>query len=180
MITPIRDGAEPPGEVSVEALGRDAEGLDHDQPPSVSWLPLAGLAVGLWSLVPPYAGPAINTRFKVEIADHVVPGVVVLALSVAALLAARQRRRPTLMLTLGLVVFLAGFWMTATHVPLLDEGARGDAGLAAVVHHSAPGLAVALLGLYWAAIFWHETAPEPDQPESPEDEIDGDNEPEHC
>jgi len=42
-------------------------------------LPLAGLVIGAWSLLPPYSGPALDTETRVEIADHIVPGVLVLA-----------------------------------------------------------------------------------------------------
>ncbi len=122
-------------------------------------LGLAGLAVGAWAILPPYSGPALNTSSRVEVADHVVPGVVVLVVSAAALAISRRGPRlGSLFLMLGLVVLLAGIWMTATHVPLvgqaLDEATRRQAPAGAVAYHTIPGLAVMALGTLWAVVHW--------------------------
>ncbi len=58
-------------------------------------LPYLGLGIGLWALLAPYVllGPDLNASAKNEFADHVVPGVLMLGLSVAMLV--RQRRGVT-------------------------------------------------------------------------------------
>lgn len=117
-------------------------------------LPLAGLLLGVWSMLPPFTGPPLNTATRVEVADHVVPGVVLLMASLAALALTRRRSRPALTLMSGLVVLLAGLWMTATHVPLVAQAARGEAPTGATAYHSVPGLVVLALGLCWAAAWW--------------------------
>lgn len=126
------------------------------------WLPVAGLVVAAWAMIPPYAGPALAVRPDVEVVDHVIPGMAVLATSASVFASTRLTRRsprPTAMLAVGFVVLLAGFWMTATHVPLVQQLARDEVGMAAVAHHGLPGLAVLLVGLLWVATYWVESAP---------------------
>lgn len=89
-------------------------------------LPVAGLVIGAWALLPPYSGPALATETRVEVADHVVPGVVVLAVSVAAVLVSRRAKGGGALFGAGLIVILAGIWMVATHVPLAAQGSRGE------------------------------------------------------
>lgn len=118
-------------------------------------LPLAGLLAGGWALLPPYTGPALNTAMRVEVADHVVPGVIVLLVSAATLAMAWSRRTVSgAMLVAGAVVLLAGLWMTATHVPLVLQATRDEAPGAAAAYHSIPGVAVALLGAVWTGTHW--------------------------
>lgn len=117
----------------------------------------AGLLVGAWALLPPYSGPILNTADQVEFADHVVPGIAVIALSLAAVVFARRASNGNLLFAAGLGIVLAGFWMTATHVPLVLQATRGEAPWGATIYHSLPGLAVLALGVAWAAIY--RTAP---------------------
>ncbi len=116
----------------------------------------AGFLVGAWSLLPPYRGPVLNTADRVEFADHVVPGVVVIAVSALALvlgLVLARRATTDLLFPAGLVIVLAGFWMTATHLPLVLQATRSEAPWGATIHHSLPGLAVLVLGVVWAATY---------------------------
>lgn len=113
----------------------------------------AGLLAGGWALLPPYTGPALNTADSVEFADHVVPGVAVLAISVGGFLLARRGAGASLLFAAGLAVALAGFWMTATHFPLVLQATRAEAPWGATIYHSLPGLAVLALGLVWAATY---------------------------
>lgn len=120
-----------------------------------SLLPVLGLAAGLWAVLPPYSGPPLNTADVVEVVDHVVPGVVLVALSVGMLWVTRRAARPgAAMFVAGLVVLLAGIWMTATHLPLVAQASDGMAPVGAVVYHTLPGLAITVLGLVWVAAHW--------------------------
>lgn len=112
-------------------------------------LPLVGLLVAVWAVLPPYAGPGLLLDPTVEVIDHVVPGLVVLGVSLAAL-ALRRRAVGTPMLAAGLLVTLAGFWMTVTHLPLVAQALRGEAPAVAAGWHTVPGLVVMTLGAVWA------------------------------
>lgn len=118
------------------------------------WLPAVGIVIALWATLPPYTGPALNTAQSVEVADHVVPGLVVLAVSAVSLFLGRRPKPDTALLVAGLVVVLAGLWMTSTHVPLLAQASRGDASWSATLYHSVPSVAVLALGLVWSAFYW--------------------------
>ena len=120
----------------------------------------AGLLVGIWAFLPPYTGPALNTAARVEFADHVVPAIVVVAISALALVVGRRRGTDWLLFAAGLGVVLAGFWMTATHLPLVVQAMRGEAPWGATVYHSLPGLAVLGLGVAWALTYRSEPTPE--------------------
>ncbi len=112
-----------------------------------------GLVAGSWALLPPYSGPPLNTADMVEFVDHVVPGVVVIAISVASLLLARAGRAAGARFPAGLGIVLAGFWMVATHLPLVLQATRQQAPWGATIYHSLPGLAVLALGVAWAVIY---------------------------
>ncbi len=93
-----------------------------------------------------------------EVVDHVVPGVVLIMVSVAALALRRSRRPTDHLLVAGLVALLAGIWMTATHVPLVAQATRNEASWAAAAYHTAPAVAVTVLGLAWVAKSWSHPA----------------------
>jgi hypothetical protein len=100
---------------------------------TAGWLPLVLCLVGAWTIVVPYLGHAIglevNVASRVEIVDHVVPGAAVIAGSAGALLYERRKLGDPgdLLPVAGVALaFLAAFWVTATHVPLLAEAARGE------------------------------------------------------
>lgn len=113
--------------------------------------------MGAWALLPPYSGPALNTEMRVEVADHLVPGIVVLVASLAAPVLTGRARTPQVMLFAGLAVLLAGLWMTATHVPLVAQALRDEAPVAGTLYHVVPSVAVAFLGTMWAGRFWGAT-----------------------
>jgi hypothetical protein len=117
---------------------------------------VAGVLVALWGMLPPFSGPPLAVARRVEIADHVVPGLVVLAFSCAALVASRAGASPTWLLIAGLVVTLAGVWMTATHVPLVMQARGGDAPWGATIYHTAPSVAVLALGSLWSVAYWKD------------------------
>lgn len=119
----------------------------------------AGLVAGAWALLPPYTGPALNTAARVEFADHVVPGIAVVGISLLSLAFGRRGDAGQLLFAAGLGVALAGFWMVATHLPLVLQATRQQAPWGATVYHSAPGLAVLGLGVLWAASYGSGSKP---------------------
>lgn len=115
----------------------------------IARLGFTGLVLAGWAVLPPYVGPALLLDPTVEFVDHVLPGLVVLAASVFALAMRSRAAGPALFAT-GMLVTLAGFWMTVTHVPLLAQAVRGEVSWTAAGWHSAPGLAVIAFGGVWA------------------------------
>ena len=123
------------------------------------FLPLIGLFVAFWATLPKYSGPFLNTEDLTETVDHILPGILVLIVSVVALLASRKASpdRPTaLPFFCGMAVLLAGFFMLATHVPLILEATRGEAPWDATVYHSSSAAAVFGLGLLWTVMHWSD------------------------
>ena len=128
---------------------------------SLPVLPLLGVAVGLWGALPRFVKSGLNTEDRVEVVDHVIPGIVVVVVSLVALAVARRSLKPgPFLFVAGLVVLLAGLFMFATHVPLVMQATRGEAPWGGTVFHTSAALAVFGLGLLWAATYWSETAPD--------------------
>lgn len=108
-------------------------------------------ALAAWTIVVPYLGRLlgleVDVAARVEIVDHVVPGAVATA---AALYLNRVARRGPLaaerfaLLASG-VAFLAGFWVLATHVPLLADAADSDQSWSAALWHSATAVPIVIL-----------------------------------
>lgn len=116
---------------------------------------VAGLLIGACAALPAYVGPRLDIARRVEIVDHVVPGLVVVAVSAAVLAATRRTDlSDTSLLVAALVVLLAGLWMAATHLPLVVQAARHEAPWGATLYMSASAAIVVLLGLVWAKASW--------------------------
>ena len=133
------------------------------------WLLYAGAVAGAWATVPRFWGPELaGLDSTTEVVDHLVPGIVVLAGSAAMFVVARDRARPVgvPMFVAGLIVTLAGLWMTATHIPLLAQARRHEVTWGAAWFHTMPGLVVLALGIVWAAAHWADAAPPDDRPET--------------
>ena len=118
------------------------------------WLAVLG-ALGAWSILPPYVGPAVGLELdvpsRVELVDHVVPGAAVVALSGAALLAVRggtDAGDGLAVLAAACLCFLAGVWETASHIPLLADAGDPGAPWGAVLLHLTPGPALSALSLW--------------------------------
>lgn len=127
------------------------------------WLPWAGLVVGIWATLPQYSGPALNTDATTEIVDHIFPGILVLLVAVVALVSGRSGTRTGGRTTMvpflcGTAVLLAGFWMIATHVPLIAEALTDKAPWDATIYHSSSALATFGLGLMWVVAHWQDLA----------------------
>ena len=119
----------------------------------------AGVLVGMWALLPRYSGPALELGPRgdqLEFVDHVVPGVAVIVISALAWLLARRFDVAGVLFPAGLGIVLAGFWMTATHLPLVLQATRDQAPWGATIYHSTPGLAVVVLGVVWSKIYYAE------------------------
>jgi hypothetical protein len=119
---------------------------------------LVGVVLGLWAVAPNFTGPGLILQDpSVEVIDHVVPGLIVVAVSVLALVVAWTSPRPSAVLFLtGGAVAAAGLWMVATHVPLLLQALQGEAPWGAALYHLAPSAAVLWLGGAWTARYWSD------------------------
>ncbi len=129
----------------------------HDDRPGAAALAGTGLVIGAWAMIPPLLG-MLNTALTVEVVDHQVPGVLVLAAAVVVLLS----RRPSqaLLLGCGFAVLLAGTWMTVTHVPLVAQAVTGLAPWPGTVVHSGSAVVVLVLGVIWVWRYgWLRPAP---------------------
>lgn len=106
-------------------------------------------AIGLYDLAPGIWLDGLHVRRGAEIVDHVVPGLVVLAMVGIAILAGRSARVP---LVTGMTVLLAGFWMVVTHVGLVAQGFRHEAPGGAVAYHSSTAALTLVVGVVWVAM----------------------------
>lgn len=120
-------------------------------------LPVIGLVTAAWALLPPYSGPELNTEIRVEVADHVVPALILAVVSVVSIvLGYRQDALPATSLVSGFIVLLAGLWMVSTHVPLVAQASRSEVPWAAAIYHAAPSLAALAFGLVWIVVRWSD------------------------
>lgn len=156
----MRDRPSGDSRLQVNPINADRGPLPTSQPKS--GLPKVGLIVGVWAALPYFLGPQLSVAKRVEVVDHVVPGLVVVGTS-ALVLAGRHRAHlsPTAAFAAGPVLFLAAFWMAITHVPLIAQAARHDAPWIPTLWHSASALAVLVLGVVWAKDSWAAAGPGP-------------------
>lgn len=117
--------------------------------------PVAALvALGAWTIAVPYLarplGLAVDVAASIEVVDHVVPGLLV-ALA-GGWLAWRGRGDPVgpAGLVASGICVLAGFWVLATHVPLLRDAADGREPWAAALWHFSTALPIISLGFFTA------------------------------
>jgi hypothetical protein len=141
---------QPDATVAAQAPGPDLAKL----------MPLVGLGVAVWASLPQYSGPKLYVEASKEVADHIIPAILVFLASIVGILAGRRPQGPgALRLIAGMAVLLAGLWMMATHVPLLLQTIRGGPDAAswpATIYHFASALAVFGLGLLWSTVTWAE------------------------
>lgn len=124
-------------------------------------LPIVGLGIAFWASLPQWSGPKLNVEPAKEVADHIIPAIVVVVASVVAILASRRAKGPgALRFMAGMVVLLAGLWMLATHLPLVAEAMRDQAPWPATIYHTSSALAVFGLGLLWSTVTWSEAGDE--------------------
>jgi hypothetical protein len=122
--------------------------------PEEARLAAALAATGAWTVVVPYLANLLDLEVdvaaRVEVVDHVVPGAVVLIASLYLVAAARRRpwAADQVALFAAGVCFLAGFWVLATHVPLLGDAADDRAGWDAAIWHSISALPIVAIALW--------------------------------
>ena len=117
-----------------------------------------GVVGGLLGILPFFVTPDLDTSRAAEIADHVVPGALVLVAVGAVLLAHRRGGvSPMGFLMAGMAILLAGIWMASTHVPLLSQAARDEAPWAGALYHSTSAAIVLAVGVAWASAAWTQT-----------------------
>jgi hypothetical protein len=119
---------------------------------------LAALAaVAVWSIVPPYLGPAIGLELdvasSVEVVDHAVPGVLVLVL--VALMRVTDNDESAA--ALGACA-LCGLWVTTSHATLVLDGGEEGKPWDAVLFHATPGPVLLALSVWLVLRATEETA----------------------
>ncbi len=117
--------------------------------------PVLGLVLGACATLPALVGPELATADVAEIADHLVPGLVVAVVSAVALVVGRSSRVSRVVpLAAGLVISLAGLWMVATHVPLVAQATRHEVPWNGTIFHSASAVMILAFGLAWTWASW--------------------------
>lgn len=133
----------------------DMERKTH-RPPSDGFF-VAALIVGAYVMLPGIFLGGIHVKAGDEMVDHVVPGLVVLALVVACI---RWRwGAPHRMPLPGIGILLVGVWMTDVHVALLRQALRGQAPAGATAYHCSTAVVVDVLGLAWVWRYRHAASP---------------------
>lgn len=155
---------------------RPADGASSTTSTPSLTLPLVALVMAALAAVPPYLDlfGELEVSSRVEFADHVVPAIVVAVVGVVGLLVLRSPEPSQMLLFVGGgFIMLAGFWMMATHFPLIKQGQDGISPWGTIAWHSLPGVAVTLFGLIWTARYWGDeeagqaASPPPASPTSP-------------
>ncbi|MGH9123922.1 MAG: hypothetical protein ACRDZ8_04240 [Acidimicrobiales bacterium] len=113
----------------------------------------AGLLIGLYAMMPGFFPLGVHLKKSTEVVDHIIPGVIVLALVMLAL--TKAAKPATMMLAAGVVVLLAGFWMAATHYALVLDAVNHTANttFAQALYHSSTAVAVGALGIVWVYLY---------------------------
>lgn len=123
-----------------------------------TWLLGAGAIAGLYAMAPAVVGRLGHLRRGAEVVDHVIPGLVVIALVGVA--AGGGADSVAFMVVAGTVVCLAGLWMTATHIGLLEQAVHNQVGWATALYHFSTAVLVLVLGVAWVWRY-RETLAEP-------------------
>lgn len=108
------------------------------------------VALGAWSIVPPYIGPTLGMELDVssgvEFVDHAVPGALVVICGAVSAVLAREGGAGSLADVIALAVCcLAGFWQVATHFTLWLDAGDPTRPWDAVILHATPGPAITIL-----------------------------------
>jgi hypothetical protein len=113
-------------------------------------LPLltAALVAGLCAIAPGIYLGGLHVRRGAEIIDHVIPGLVVIAIVGIAML--WGHRSMTVMALAGLGVLIAGLFMVLAHVGLFRQAVNHQVAWGGAAYHCSTAALVFLVGLAWA------------------------------
>jgi len=132
-------------------MSSDASAAFAARPREAQWAAILA-ATGAWTAIVPYLGKAlglvVNVPSRVEFVDHVVPGAIIVATGLYMHRLAGRRAlagERNALFAAGLS-FLAGFWVLATHVPLLQDASEALASWEAAIWHSIAALPIVVLG----------------------------------
>lgn len=115
-------------------------------------------AGGALLIVVPYLGPALGfspeTTTRLELADHVVPGLLVIVAAMVCLVSLSSLRSfGRLPSVAGAAAALAGLYTTSAHAPLVWEAIQGRQAWGTAWFHSIPGPLVLFLAiLLWRSV----------------------------
>jgi len=118
-------------------------------------------AAGAFSLSVPYlstaAGFSTGAPLGREIANHLLPGAILVAIAVVAVPRILKNEIPPggLLAAVSLIAGLAGVVMTGSHLALIAQAARGQVQPEAALIHSLAGPGVIAL----AALLWRRSSP---------------------
>lgn len=82
-----------------------------------------------------------------EVVDHIIPGALVFVLVMATIVLGA--RPPILLLCVGLVILLAGLWMSVTHLSLARQALSHEVTRVGAAYHCSTAVAMDLLGAAW-------------------------------
>lgn len=114
---------------------------------------VALIALTAWAIAVPWLaralGLGLHVPTRLEIADHVIPGAAVLVCS-ALLLHPTAVAAPGSVLRLVLIglACLGGFWITATHAPLVQDALDGVSGWGPALLHLSAGPPITVTALW--------------------------------
>lgn len=131
-------------------MGSETSGALAARPREARWAAILA-AIGAWTAIVPYLGKplglVVNVPWRVEFADHVVPGAIIVATGLY-LHKRAERGAPAgernALFAAGLC-FLAGFWVLATHVPLLQDASEELVSWEAAIWHSIAAVAIVVV-----------------------------------
>ena len=114
------------------------------------WPAIVGIFAGL-SIAVPYVdaplGLDVDVATRLEVADHVIPGLIVALLALGAVVGRRQPDHRIVVAGTA-VAFLAGLWISTTHAPLLVQAGEGSVPWDAALFHAALGPPIAVISLW--------------------------------
>jgi tetratricopeptide (TPR) repeat protein len=126
------------------------------RPPELASLIDALAVLGIWAVLIPWLGPAFGyapeSVLRLELADHVVPGLLVIGLSLLCLprvvsgVLAEWRGLPIVCAA----DIAAGMWMVAAHAPLLVQAAQRQRSWNLALFHSSAAFGVLAMAAYLA------------------------------
>ena len=112
-------------------------------------LPLLAVAlvVGLYAMAPGVYLGGLHVKPGAEIVDHVVPGLVVIAMVAVGVF--RGVRSIAVMVCAGTIVLMAGSFMVLTHIGLFRQWVNGEVPGGEAAYHCSTAALVFVVGLTW-------------------------------